>query len=185
MVDLLIMMWVFFKIGLFTIGGGYAMIPMIESEAVSRGWVSLTQMFDFLAISESSPGPFAINMATFIGYTQFGVIGAIMATFSVALPSFLIILVVAKFFTKFSSNKYVQYALNGIRPVVIGLLFSVIVKLFLTVLFPDGFLLNAVEWKSLIILALVFFLSKIKKNIHPIYLILYAALLGLLFYGVL
>ena len=100
----------FFKIGLFTIGGGYAMIPMIQQDILSHGWVSQSDLIDFIAISESTPGPFAINIATFVGMSKAGLIGAVSATLGVVLPSFLIILIIAKFFAHFQDRgEYPRY----------------------------------------------------------------------------
>jgi chromate transporter len=99
----------FFKIGAFTFGGGYAMLPLIQSEALDNGWLTMEELIDFIAVSESTPGPFAINMATFVG-TQMGkdflgigggILGAICATLGVVMPSFIVILCVAKFYQKF------------------------------------------------------------------------------------
>jgi chromate transporter len=118
--------YTFFYIGVFTFGGGYAMIPLISQEVLNNNWVDSTDiLIDFIAIAESTPGPFAINIATFIGYEQAGIIGALFASFGVVLPSFIIILIIAKLFTKFASNKYVQGFLKGIRPVVPGIILSV------------------------------------------------------------
>ena len=109
----------FFKIGLFTFGGGYAMIPMITDEVVSKGWATAQMLTDFIAIAESTPGTFAINTASFVGMEQMGVIGAICATLGVILPSFIIILIIARFFGSISENKYVKAFLWGVRPVVV------------------------------------------------------------------
>src|SRR3989339_815903 len=94
---LLNLFWIFFKIGLFTFGGGYAMIPLIESELVGGGYITSDLLYDFIGIAESTPGPVAINMATFIGMDQVGLLGAFAATLGVVLPSFLIILLIATF----------------------------------------------------------------------------------------
>ena len=91
------LIWAFFKIGAFTFGGGYAMIPLIQSEVTSRGWMSTEEILNFIAVSESTPGPFAINMATYIGTETAGFWGAVCATGAVVLPSFIIILIIAKF----------------------------------------------------------------------------------------
>ena len=95
MLILLKLFWTFFKIGLFTIGGGYAMIPLITQESVAAGWATETELMNYLAISESTPGPFAVNCATFIGFSQYGVLGALFATLGVISPSFIIILIIA------------------------------------------------------------------------------------------
>ena len=113
----------FFRIGLFTLGGGYAMIPLIEEEVVNRKqWVSKDEMLDLIAIAQSCPGVFAINIATFIGYKLRKTRGAIATTIGTALPSFLIILAIAMFFSQFKDNRYVAAMFRGIRPAVVALI---------------------------------------------------------------
>ena len=113
----------FFKIGLFTLGGGYAMIPLIEEEVVNRHkWVTREEMLDLIAIAQSCPGVFAINIATFIGYRLRKTQGAISAATGTALPSFLIILVIAIFFKQFEDNPVVAAMFRGIRPAVVALI---------------------------------------------------------------
>ena len=113
----------FFKIGIFTLGGGYAMIPLIEEEVVNRHrWVSREEMLDLIAIAQSCPGVFAINIAIFIGYKLNKVRGAIATSLGTALPSFLIILIIAMFFHQFEDNKVVAAMLRGIRPAVVALI---------------------------------------------------------------
>ena len=113
----------FFKIGIFTLGGGYAMIPLIEEEVVNRKqWVSKDEMLDLIAIAQSCPGVFAINIATFIGYKLNKIRGAIATTIGTALPSFLIILAIAMFFSQFKDNPYVAAMFKGIRPAVVALI---------------------------------------------------------------
>ena len=180
----------FFKIGLFTFGGGYAMIPMITDEVVSKGWASAQLLTDFIAIAESTPGTFAINTATFIGMEQMGIIGAIFATLGVMMPSFIIILIIAKFFGKFSDNKYVKAFLWGVRPVVVGLILSATFSIARThILMNEEFasvkqFFTAIDWRAIGIFAVVFVVSRLKK-MHPIWLILIAGALGALLYGVL
>lgn len=181
---------VFFQIGLFTFGGGYAMIPMMEDMLVHQyGWVSEEQLLNFIAVSESTPGPFAINMATFVGTSQYGFLGAVVATLGVVLPSYIIILIVAKLFANFSENKYVKSALSGIRPVVIGLIATVGINLLISNITS----LNAnneviFEWKYLLIVAICFGINlvfkKLNKKMSPIFLILIAACLGLVLYSI-
>ena len=199
---------VFFKIGLFTFGGGYAMIPMITDEVMKYGWSTAETLTDFIAISESTPGTFAINTATFIGYEQANVLGGVMATLGVIMPSFLIILLIAKFFGRFSDNKYVKAFLAGVRPVVAGLIAAATFSIAKTQLIASSFdsfgsFFKAIDWKAVIIFVIVFALSRIitPKNIqrlrkalnkeegspkspHPIYFIILAGALGALFYGV-
>ena len=115
----------FFKIGAFTFGGGYAMIPLIQKETVeNHGWVTDEDILEIIAIAESTPGPVAINSATFVGYRTAGLLGAACATFGVVLPSFVIILAISFVLTRFQELKAVQYAFNGIRAGVLALLFK-------------------------------------------------------------
>ena len=108
----------FFLIGLFTFGGGYAMIPLVREMVLENGWLTESQFYDFIGVCESTPGPIAINMATFVGSDQAGILGSACATLGVVLPSFIIILIIAMVSGKFLKNKYVQRALNGIKAVV-------------------------------------------------------------------
>ena len=113
----------FFKIGTFTFGGGYAMIPLIQREAAEKhGWVTDEDILEIVAIAESTPGPIAINAATFVGYRARGFLGALCATLGVVLPSFLIILAIASVLREFRENVYVQYAFRGIRCGVLALI---------------------------------------------------------------
>jgi chromate transporter len=117
------MFMTFFKIGLFTLGGGYAMIPIIEAEVVDKHkWVSKEEFLDLIAIAQSCPGVFAINISTFIGYKLKKVPGAISCTLGTALPSFLIILAIAMFFHQFQDNPIVASMFRGIRPAVVALI---------------------------------------------------------------
>ena len=111
-------------IGLFTIGGGYAMIPLVRELVLKYNWMSETEFYNFLGVCESTPGPIAINMATYIGSTQGGLLGSILATLGVVLPSFIIIILVASILKKVIKNKYFQAFLNGVKPVVIALIFG-------------------------------------------------------------
>ena len=113
---LLNLFWVFFKIGLTTFGGGYAMIPIIKEQIVEkRKWMSDDDVLEIIAISESTPGPIAINMATYIGYMQKKVLGSVFATIGVVLPSLIIIYIISLFFDAFIANQYVAYAFVGIK----------------------------------------------------------------------
>lgn len=120
----------FAYIGLFTIGGGYAMIPLIQQKVVEeRRWVSEEELVDLMAVAQSCPGIFAINIAIFIGYKLRGVPGALMSTLAAALPSFLIILLIALFFTKFRDNKWVERFFLGLRPAVVALIAAPVFKM--------------------------------------------------------
>ena len=114
----------FFKVGLFCFGGAFGMIPLIEETVLAHGWVTQTQFYDFIGVCESTPGPIAVNMATYIGSTQGGLLGSIAATAGVVLPSFLIILLIASILTGFTGNRYFQGFMKGVKPVVIALIVS-------------------------------------------------------------
>jgi len=180
----------FFKIGLFTIGGGYAMIPLIQQEVVAHGWLTLLELTDFIAVAESTPGPFAVNIATFVGMEMGGLPGAVVTTTAVVLPSFIIILLIAKAFTNFSQNKWVQGALYGMRPVVIGLIASAVVLLMSSGFMAEGMAIDSVgdffaglQYREIIIFIIGVFIY-FRFKLHPIKLILIAAVLGMLFFGV-
>ncbi len=172
----------FFKIGLFTFGGGYAMIPLIQSEVLGHGWLSLSQIIDFIAVSESTPGPFAINMATFVGTNQGGVLGGICATLGVVMPSFIIILMVARFYEKFKTNKIVKGAMSGLKPAVVGLIGAAVLSIGKSVFFPQGLLLSVFETKEFYVsvttaLLMLFFAF---KKVHPIIIVCLSAVIGIL-----
>lgn len=179
----------FFKIGLFTIGGGYAMIPLIQQEVIDNGWLNMTQLIDFLAVAESTPGPFAVNIATFVGMETGGLLGAATTTTAVVLPSLLIIILIAKVFDGFQKNKWVQGALYGIRPVIVGLIASAALTLMSKSLLVVGAdisslasFIQALYLREIIIFLLcgvVYF----KYQIHPIKLVFLAAGLGIVFFG--
>lgn len=120
--SLLILIFEFFKIGLFSIGGGLATLPFLYRLADKYPWFSAKQIPDMIAVSESTPGPLGINMATYTGFQHSGVIGSIAATFGLVLPSVIIIILISKVLEKFRSNKYVEYAFYGLRPAVMGLI---------------------------------------------------------------
>lgn len=179
----LILFWTFFKIGAFTFGGGYAMIPLIEEEVINHGWMNLEELVDFIAISESTPGPFAINISTYIGSETSGVLGALCCTFGVVLPSFLIITLVAKFYLKFRSNKFMVNCLMGIKPAVIGLIGSAVISIGRTVFFPTGTSLEYLYSYSFICTVIVFIIMILLliKKVNAISIIGLSAVLGILF----
>ncbi len=175
--------YTFFMIGAFTFGGGYAMLPLIQ-EQVGLRWgavISQQSMIDFVAVSESTPGPFAVNMATYIGSEMGGILGAVCATLGVVLPSFIIILAVAKFYEKFKENRIVQGCMTGLKPAVVGLICNAIVNVLLTVFFSAGssasVFLSAEFYVSAGIFALMAVLAF--KKVHPIVIICLSAVLGI------
>jgi chromate transporter len=173
----------FFKIGAFTFGGGYAMLPLIQAEVLKHNWVTLDELVNFIAVSESTPGPFAVNIATYIGITLGGILGAFFATLGVILPSFLIILIVSAFFRKYSKNNLVKGVMSGLRPAVIGLIASAIISVAGTEFFPQGLQKDIFFNKDFYILMFIFLLSSclIFKKTHPIFVILLSGALGIIF----
>ncbi len=180
----------FLKIGLFSFGGGYGMIPLIKEEVTKNGWMSESQLLDIIGISESTPGPIAVNMATFIGSTQGGILGSIIATISVILPAFLIMLLIVSLLKRYSENKYVGAALACVRQVVIGLIISVGLLLFADLVFGDLSLRAfSFDWRALIIavvIASVMAVSKycFKKQVPAILIIVISACLGMGLYAI-
>ena len=167
--------YAFFKIGLFGFGGGYAMLPLIQQEVVHNydNWLTMTEFTDIVAISQMSPGPIAINSATYIGYkVTESIFGSLVATFSVCLPPLLIMLIISKFYLHFKNNQYFLNAMKGIKPAVIGLIASAAVLLMNEDNFADLY--------SIAIFIAVF-ITSIKK-INPIYLIVISGLSGVFLY---
>lgn len=171
----------FFKIGAFTFGGGYAMLPLIQAEVENHGWLETEKILNFIAVSESTPGPFAINMATYVGQEMGGWPGAVCATLGVVLPSFIIILLVATFFEKFKKNTVVEGCMSGLKPAVIGLIGSAVVTTGHTVFFPETVSWATFGTLAFISSAVIFVLSLVLalKKIHPILIIVLSAALGI------
>lgn len=170
----------FFKIGLFTFGGGYAMLPLIQSETIARGWLGETELMDFVAVAESTPGPFAINIATYIGAERGGILGSLCATLGVVLPSFIIILIVAKCYVAFRKSRVVEGVMTGLRPTVLGLIGCAAVTMAMTVFMPKGFALSFTP--ALGVSAAIFaaaLLAVLKFKVHPIFVILASAVIGI------
>lgn len=171
---------IFFKIGAFTFGGGYAMLPLMVEEVERYGWLNSDELTNFIAVAESTPGPVAINMATYIGIETAGWLGAIVATVGVVLPSFVVILIVAKFYEKYKKSFVVKNALTGLRPVVVGLIAAAVISLGSDVFFPAGINFEAFNYTfacSVLIFVLILFLAF--KKVSPILLILISAVLGI------
>ena len=183
----------FLKIGAVSFGGGYAMIPLVQNEVISNGWLNNEQILNFIAVSESTPGPIAINMATFVGANQGGILCAMCATLGVVLPSFIIILIIASVIKGLLKFAGVKAFIDGIRPVVIGLILGTAITIFMQVIFAFENIKTSTisfDYKALIIFAIVALISiwtkkKTKKAISPILLIIISAILGLILYGLL
>ena len=171
----------FFLIGVFTFGGGYAMLPMIMQEVEAHGWADGDTLLDFIGLSESTPGPFAVNIATFLGESTGGIPGALCATLGVVLPSFVIILIVAEFFSRYSNSFAVKGIMTGLRPAVLGLIASAALTA-ATAVFAAGRDWSAVftdrnTYVSLGIFAVSAFLV-FKPKLHPVAVIGIAAAAG-------
>lgn len=171
----------FFKIGAFTFGGGYAMLPLIQAEVLANGWIGQEDLVNFIAVSESTPGPFAVNIATYIGSEMGGILGAVSATLGVVMPSFLIILLVARFFEKFKTNTIVSGCMSGLKPAVIGLIGAAVISIGKTVFFPDmvsmQVLYDSKTYVSLGIFAVMALLAF--RKVHPIVIVVLSAVAGI------
>lgn len=181
----------FLKVGAVSFGGGYGMISLLKEEIVGRGWLAEDEFINFIAVSESTPGPLAVNMATFIGSAKGGILGAFLATLGVVIPSFIIILLIAAIMNNMLKYAGVNAFLEGIRPCVAGLIAATAVTMILSVVFNfstigDGYGFN---WKAALIFAVIclagFIGKKIKgKSTSPILLIVFSAILGIVFYSI-
>lgn len=180
--------YTFFKIGAFTFGGGYAMLPLIQAEVIAKSWIAGDTLINFIAVAESTPGPFAINIATYIGSEMGGsfgvwgsIFGAFSATLGVVMPSFIIILIVAKFFEKFKESKAVKGVMSGLKPAVIGLIATAVISIGKTVFEP--FFVNSINfaspmlWVSVGITVVMGVLAF--RKVHPIIIICLSAVVGI------
>ncbi len=183
MAELFELLAVFFVIGACTFGGGYAMVELVKEQVTSRGWMEIEEVIDFIAISESTPGPIAINMATFVGYRVQGVLGAVLATAGVVLPSLIIIMVIARFYKQFIVNRYAAGAMRGLRPAAIALIGAAGIDFLLQVFAPESITnilssVNADTAFSAVTLALCLVL--VYKKAKPAYILILSAACGLL-----
>ena len=171
----------FLMIGAFTFGGGYAMLPLIQEQVAAKGWVDSTALVDFVAVSESTPGPFAINMATYVGAEVGGVFGAACATLGVVVPSFVVILIVARCYDRFRQSKTVKGCMSGLKPAVVGLIGGAVVSVGMTVFFPNGWTLAAFTQPSFYVSAAICAIMMVLafKKVHPIVIICLSAVIGI------
>ena len=165
--------WEFFKTGLFAIGGGMATLPFLKDIGATTGWFTQTDLMNMLAVSESTPGPVGINMATYVGYTVGGVPGAIVATIGEVTPSIIVILIVAAMLAKFRDSQYVANAFYGLRPATVGLIAVAALLLMNSE--------NFIDYKSFLIFGSAFILTW-KFKINPILMIILAGIAGIVFY---
>ena len=173
--------WEFFKTGLFAIGGGMATLPFLKNIGATTGWFSQTDLMNMLAVSESTPGPVGINMATYVGYTVGGVPGAIVATIGEVTPSIIVILIVAAMLAKFRDSQYVANAFYGLRPASTGLIGAACAGVMLQVI---AGITSASQEDSVLALVLLVFTRYIKKtkDLHPIVFIGVSAVIGVVFH---
>ena len=173
----------FFQIGLFAVGGGPATIPFLMDIPDRHTWYTRADVVNMLAVSESTPGPIGINMATYAGFSAAGVPGGIVATFSLVLPSLIVIILVAKILEKISTNPYVKSAFSGIRPLVTGLIATAVYSIFQTALFTaeDGSFQILIP--SAVLCVILFALMNVKKlkKIHPFFWMVAGAAAGIIF----
>lgn len=189
--------WEFFQVGLFAIGGGMATLPFLKNIGTATGWYTYTDLMNMLAVSESTPGPIGINMATYVGFTVGGFPGAVIATLGEVTPSIIVVLIVAAMLKRFRDSKLVANAFYGLRPASTGLIGAACVSVILEVLTnitvqsPTGSLLNTFQlplgsllnWKGLLLAAVLLLLTnvvKVTKNLHPIVFIILSALAGII-----
>lgn len=185
---LLKLFYTFFKIGLFGFGGGYAMISMIQGEVVTRyGWLSSSDFTDIIAISQMTPGPIGINSATYVGYTamvnagyshSIGILGSTVATLSVVLPSFILMVFISRFFLKYQRHPAVENVFKGLRPGVVGLLAAAA----LVLMNDENFGTDTYQIVVSILLFLAAFIASHRYKINPILLIVCSGVLGYFLY---
>ncbi len=189
-ISLLELFGIFFYVGLFTIGGGLVAITLMQETIVERGLVSPEQFYNMVAISESTPGPIGVNMATFLGFELYGVPGAVITTLGEVLPSIIVILVIAKFLSAFKDKPLVQNIFVALRPAATGLIIVATLNIFVLSLmnlpssFADlkspGTLKNLFDWKNLFFYFMAFLLV-LKTKIHPVFIVALGAVFGILF----
>jgi len=181
----------FLKIGLFTFGGGYAMIPLIKETVLNYGWITEEELLNFIGVAESTPGPIAVNMATFIGSSQGGLLGSFLATLGVILPSFIIIYLICTILKNLLTHKPVLATLNGIKPIIVALITTTGLTMLLSHIFNIQ-TINSIfkfDWIGLLILAIITIIAVTyrrlkKKDLSPILLILISGVLGIIGYGI-
>ena len=184
----------FLEIGAVSFGGGYGMISLVREKVISNGWLTDGEFLNMIAVAESTPGPIAVNMATFVGSTQGGVLGSALATLGVVLPAFIIMLIIASLIRNLLKYKGVQAVLGGIRPAVVGLIIATASTMILSSVLglktvSDGFTLAAPDLlKNIVIFAAVVGAATLykkikKKKISPILLIVFSGVLGLVLFS--
>lgn len=180
--DVLYLLWTFFKIGACTFGGGYAMVELVKEQVTVNGWMEVQEVIDFIAISESTPGPIAVNMATYVGYNVAGIPGAIAATTGVVLPSLIIIMIIAQVYKKFIANRFVAGGMRGLRPAAIGLIAAAGISIAAEVFLPFGFSVESILSYELLftLVTLGLCMYLVYKKAKPHFILILSAACGLL-----
>ena len=173
------MAFVFFVIGLFCFGGGYGILPFIQGEVIGRGWMTVHEFVNIIAVSESTPGPLGINVATYVGYKMAGVVGAVFSTVGLILPAFILVLMVTKVLQTERGKRIWSRLTIGIRPVVVGLILFAAYSIGKTVLVSNAGGHLEIDWLGFL-LAVIGFVGIYKFKVHPVLLIGISALLGAL-----
>ena len=171
--------WEFFKTGLFAVGGGMATLPFLYDISDRTGWFTHAQLADMVAVSESTPGPIGVNMATYVGFLSGGVGGAVVATLGLVTPSFVVILIVSAFLQRFRSSRYVEGAFYGLRPASTAMILAALVLVVKAAFFPRGF--ASPDWRLFALAAVLLALTngvKATKKLHPIVFIAASAAVG-------
>jgi len=183
MSKLLDLFFSFFKIGLFAVGGGPATIPYFMDLTETRDWFTMKELTNMIAISESTPGPLGVNMATYAGFNTAGIVGGIAATIGLVTPSVIVIIIIARFLNDFSENRYVKAAFFGIRPAVTALIAMAVYNLCKVSLFVESDTGLQPAVKTVILAVVIFFAmqSKKLKKLHPAWWLLVAAVIGIIF----
>lgn len=188
MMNFILMCWEFFKTGLFAVGGGLATIPFLREMSVKYGWFTMEKLTTMIAVSESTPGPIGINMATYVGYETTGILGGIFATLSLICPSIIVICIIARMLEKFKNAKVVKGIFTGLRPAVVGFILAAIVGIYMLALLnvdafkASGSILDLFKFKAILLFAGLMAFSKWKPKLHPIVMIMIAAAGGLILF---
>lgn len=171
--------WEFFKVGLFSVGGGLATIPFLTELAQRTGWFTVSDLADMVAVAESTPGPIGVNVATYVGYSVASVLGAVVSSLGLIMPSFIIITVISFFLEKFRNSRGVDAAFKGIRPASVALITAALVSLAMLTFVSGGKPAFPAIVLALLLFALTNFIPKIKE-LHPIVWILIASVVGIM-----
>ena len=180
-----LLIWEFLKTGLFAVGGGLATIPFLNEMGVRYGWFTMETLSTMIAVSESTPGPIGINMATYVGYSVAGAGGAVAATLSIVTPSIIVICIIANYFQKFKNAKLVKMIFAGLKPAVVGFIVSACLNLFVSTLLHaekglDAGIGQLFNWKCICLFAVLYAAKKKFSKLHPIVIISAAAAAGII-----